>query len=147
MVFQWKLKMSVPVEDAVAELDRINQKYGEIDPATIVEESRPEDAVLHKLFDWDDASAAEKYRLTQARFIIRNIQHTEETGNGNVVVRTYHNTDHGYKPTQVIMQDAYMREILLRTALKELEEFRAKYHHLAALAVVFDAMDKIEKTA
>lgn len=146
MVFQWKLKMSVPVEDAAAELDRIFREHGEIDPQTVVDESRPEGAVLHNLFDWDDASAAEKYRLTQARFIIRNIVQEEETAEGPVVVRGYHSTERSYLPTTVIMSDADMREMLLDRALKELEEFQAKYRHLAALAGVFEAIEQVERT-
>jgi hypothetical protein len=36
-------------------------------PAVVVEESRDEAALLHPMFEWDDASAAERYRQGMAR--------------------------------------------------------------------------------
>lgn len=150
MVFQWKLKMSVPASDAAAELDRIYRKYGEIDPHTVVDESRPEGAVLHGLFDWDDASAAEKYRVVQARFIIRNIVPADAEDDADTRVRSYHSIGRNYLPTKVIMSDADMRKRLLDAALRDLEEMKAKYRHLSELAAVFEAADEVlatQKTA
>ena len=69
----------------------------------------------------------------------------EETAEGPVVVRGYHSTERSYLPTTVIMSDADMREMLLDRALKELEEFQAKYRHLAALAGVFEAIEQVER--
>lgn len=146
MVFQWKIPLKVPVEVAAAELDRIFDQYGEISPETVVDESRSEDAVLHPLFEWDDAKAAEKYRITQARFIIRNIEHESATENGPVVVRSYSQAEHNYAPTKTILADIDLRNLLLERALKEFEEYRAKYHSLAVLATVFEAMDEIKKS-
>ena len=146
-VFEWKIPLKVSAADAAAELDRIYDKYNEIDPEKVVEESRPEGAVLHSLFDWDDASAAAKYRVTQARFIIRNIERTEDTNDGPVKVRHIVHTDDRYAPVMVVMSDTELRNRQLEMALEELSEIEAKYHHLKALAAVFDALDEIKKTA
>ena len=146
MVFQWKIPLKVSAAAAANELERIFKKYGEIAPETVVEESRAEESVLHDLFEWDDAKAAEKYRVTQARFIIRNIVNEEGTEDGPILVRSYHNMEQAYAPTTVIMSDRDMRERLLEQALAEMESFRAKYHHLKALADVFIAMDEALKT-
>ena len=68
MTYKWKLPGIIPVEaqEAGEELDRIYKKYGELQPSTIVDESRDSSAPLHKCFEWDDQTAAEKYRETQA---------------------------------------------------------------------------------
>ena len=75
--YAWKiasLAKGIPVEDAVKELDRIKSIYGTLTPENVLDASRLETAVLYKLFNWDDAKAAEHYRLQQARTILNNIQ-------------------------------------------------------------------------
>jgi len=75
--YAWKLigfSKGIDINEAVIELERIKNLYGELTPQTVLDASRPEDAVLHKLFNWDDASAAEHYRLQQARTILNNIE-------------------------------------------------------------------------
>tara|TARA_R100000458_G_C8277613_1_gene253206 strand:- start:3795 stop:4382 length:588 start_codon:yes stop_codon:yes gene_type:complete len=61
-------------QDAGEELERINNKYGKTTPADVVDESRPDDAVLHPAFEWDDEIAAEEHRKTQARQLIRAVR-------------------------------------------------------------------------
>jgi hypothetical protein len=39
-----------------------------------VDEARPEDAVLHPVFTWDDPVAAEKYREIEARTLIKRVR-------------------------------------------------------------------------
>jgi len=75
--YAWKLigfSKGLDINEAVIELERIKNLYGELTPQTVLDASRPEDAFLHKLFNWDDASAAEHYRLQQARTILNNIE-------------------------------------------------------------------------
>ena len=50
------------------------EKYfpdGMITPEELLNAARPKKSEIHSLFDWDDTRAAEKYRLFQARNIIR----------------------------------------------------------------------------
>ena len=75
--YAWKiasLAKGIPVEDAVKELDRIKSIYGSLTPENVLDASRLKTAVLHDLFNWDDAKAAEHYRLQQARTILNNIE-------------------------------------------------------------------------
>lgn len=44
---------------------------GQISPRELVDLARPKNSPIHHYFDWDDQSAAEKYRLRQARQMIR----------------------------------------------------------------------------
>ena len=74
MVYRWKVeKYQVDAQSAGEELQRIEQKYGGLRPYEIVTESRPETAPLHSCFLWDEREAAERYRLEQARELLRNI--------------------------------------------------------------------------
>lgn len=56
------------------ELERIRTKYKRLQPRKVVEESRKKGAPLHRIFDWNDSSAAGKYRDWQARNLIRSVQ-------------------------------------------------------------------------
>lgn len=53
------------------EIQRIYDRDGEVRPTVVVKESRPKDAPLHANFEWNNKRAGEKYRLIQARNIIR----------------------------------------------------------------------------
>lgn len=113
--------------------------------AQILDKARDEQTELHKCFDWDDAAAAEKWRLQQARHIVCNLVIKEKSDTPRPEVRVFFKTDadNGYKPTVLIMQDKDEYRKLLDRALAELTSFRAKYKTLVELGGVFDAIDKV----
>lgn len=113
--------------------------------AQILDKARDEKTELHKCFDWDDAEAAEKWRMQQARHIVCNLVIKEKTDAPKPEVRVFFKTDDesGYKPTVLIMQDKDEYRKLLDRALAELNSFRSKYKTLVELDGVFDAIDKV----
>lgn len=130
------------------EINSIGEKYT---PHDVVERARDENSELHRLFEWDDSIAAEKYRETQARYVIRClvITHDEETGKQysapiRSIVSTNERTKE-YTPIKrvIVVQDAY--EKLLEEARRELAAFRRKYETLSELEPVFEAIDEIIK--
>jgi hypothetical protein len=52
------------------ELDKLYKKEGMITPASILDSARAATSPLHGFFEWDDAKAGEKWRLTQAMEMI-----------------------------------------------------------------------------
>jgi hypothetical protein len=61
--------------DQVAEiLLGLERDNGRLLPVDVVEAARPEDSPLHSRFEWDDTEAAVKYRLSQARALIRTVK-------------------------------------------------------------------------
>jgi len=65
----------VNADVAGLELERIRAQHGgQLSPPDVVHESRPAHAPLHPVFEWDDSTAAEQWRLTQARNIIRSVR-------------------------------------------------------------------------
>lgn len=62
------------------ELARILERDGGIRPSVVVEEARPKRAKLHDEFEWNNEKAAEEYRLSQARRLIRVTQIVMPTG-------------------------------------------------------------------
>lgn len=64
----------IDAEEAVSELERIKDMFGEITPELIVDVARQEDNPLHNYFEWDNEAAAERWRLQQARILLNNIE-------------------------------------------------------------------------
>lgn len=62
------------------ELAKLVAKYDHVTPEIVLREARDPAHPLHGFFDWNDRSAAEKYRITQARALI--MQYRQETAPG-----------------------------------------------------------------
>ena len=118
--------------------------FGKFTPMEVLEKAKDETTELHKCFEWNDSIAAEKYRLEQAKNIIRMLVYEKETKE-QAVVRYYAKTEtkHVYQPTKqfLVQEDEYQG--LLRRALAELEAFKNKYHTLTELENIFEAMEII----
>ena len=118
--------------------------FGKFTPMEVLEKAKDETTELHKCFEWNDSIAAEKYRLEQAKNIIRMLVYEKGTKE-QAVVRYYAKTEtkHVYQPTKqfLVQEDEYQG--LLRRALAELEAFKKKYHTLTELESIFEAMEMI----
>lgn len=136
---------SVSAQDAGDELERIYDKRGKIDPADVVDESRPDDAVLHPCFEWRDDVAAEEWRKQQARTICRCIVTVAaQEGKDPVAVRAVMHVHGSYHPTQIIVQDQDKYNDLLQSALREFTASKKKFSMLSnfdEIRAIFDAID------
>lgn len=115
-----------------AELERIREKHNKLTPDVIIEESRDESAPLHSAFEWNDSRAAEEYRKTQARYLVRSIEVTiEETDPPTAYyVNIAIGIENEYKPVTVVVKnadeckDALERALSrLRSAVQAFEEY------------------------
>lgn len=68
------IRFGIDAQEAGEELERIKQRDRTIVPEVVVDEARPEDAVLHPAFEWDDPVAAERYRVIQAQQLIKRVR-------------------------------------------------------------------------
>ena len=154
MVYQWKgRKYAVSANIVGKEVEQIEKNQGEVTSKSLVDAARPEDSALHKLFEWDDAKAAESYRLHEAGKILCALSIVREDTPGPTVVRAYMNiADEADNPTRrtgtfINTQDAFKdkekRSLILRVAIRELKEMRRKYDTLTELAAVFEAIDEL----
>jgi|SRR5215472_2243064 len=102
------------------ELATIETAEGRLVPSTVVDAARAPDSPLHPLFEWDDSAAAEKYRLDQARTIIRRVTVTVTTQEETVTIPAYvHDPEapprvERYKRVQVIAQNEAETLALMR---------------------------------
>ena len=128
--------------------ERLEASPEGLTPTSVLNASRDEQSLLHNEFEWDDTVAAEQYRKSQARAIIQNL--TVVTSTTDVEEREQ-NADRayvitpGYKGVYVSLDNALNREEwrahLLKTALRDMEIFTAKYQRLIELAPVVQAME------
>lgn len=136
----------VTADQAVEELERIREKRGILTPGIIVDESRGENALLHKCFQWDDTKAAALYREEQARTLIRNIRCVVEITEISYKTRTYVNVStvegspRSYLPIDTAMSEDYSRADLLNQAKEDARKFITKYNTLEQLNKVKEEM-------
>lgn len=117
------------------------EERGELTAQNLVDVSRPADAILHDEFEWDDDVAANQYRLTQARSIIRHIQIVRtETGEEEKVFVNVRVERPEYTTIRKALMIPDERELLLRAAKRDMEAFRAKYEKLIELDAVMNAI-------
>lgn len=121
---------------------------GELTAHRLLEESRDSSAPLHNLFEWDDKIAAEEYRISQARHIIRSITVEAET-DVKQPVRAFisiHQEKQEYKPITSVIRSVTLREQMLANALRDLRAFKQKYEVLNELASIFSEIDALEES-
>lgn len=114
-------------------------------PSEIVDKARDNGTELHKCFEWDDAIAAEKHRLHQARQLVCHLVIRETVHEDKPPIRFFFKPDSGagYQPTQIIVRNQDRYQALLADAMRDLEALRVKYRSLAELERVFDEIDSL----
>ena len=152
MIYKWKSGARAPVSAQVAgEVCEQMSAKGKLTPKALVDASRPEDAPLHKAFEWDDQKAAERYRESQAAYIIRSIEVKRE--DATEPVRAFFSvpkeggTSYQYHSIDTILRSTDSRESLLEAAKRELEAFTRKYDQLVELAEVIEAAERLLSVA
>lgn len=140
--------IGVPAEVAGHEIERVEQKYGEVTAVNLLDESRPEDAPLHKCYEWDDSVAAEQYRLFQSRKILSAVHVVILNDDGAKVETrmmanvTENRTGEGrYINMVAALAHVDSRAIVLNRAREEMKTFKDKYQNLSELSKVMQAID------
>lgn len=125
---------------------------GQLTPAAVVDAARPRNSPLHEYFDWSDTSAAEKFRLLQARQLIRTVVTMLPSKNGpQRTIRAFvslpddRSKREGYRLTTEVIRSKDLRVKLLKGALREAQSFANRYRHLKECAGVVSAIDEFEE--
>ena len=151
MVFEYKWRnynQKVSAQKAGEFFEELEAANGYLSEKMVLEASRPEDALLHKCFDWDDSSAAEKYRLSQAHIMLANIVKVAVKDEQQTATRAFVNvnpdvTKKGwYRSIQIALEDENDREVVLAAAKREMSAFIAKYKNLKELSNVIKVMEE-----
>lgn len=117
------------------------------EPATIVRHARDMGSVAHRLFNWDDESAAHEQRLIVARklygclVVDAVIYRDNKPVTIQVAAIVKGGRDEPYEPIAKVMGNSEKRRYRLAKCLRELTIVRREYAALSELAVVFAEID------
>jgi hypothetical protein len=153
-VYGWKsgTRFKRNVAQAVGDrLDDLRLRNGGLRPEDVVADAKPDDSPLHPLFEWDDTTAANGYRLVQAREVIRSIVvvSSEDSAHPDsmrafVRVSSVGEDDErgaAYTHIDEAMANTRMREEVLSRAKGELAAWSKRYRQLQELASVHAAIE------
>lgn len=153
LAYSWRTGARLPLkaEVAVPVLERLrSQNNGRLTAAQVLDHARDPASPLHIAFDWDDSSAAEKHRLSQAGSLIMNARVTVVSKSGEskpvrafVSVLQDEDEDATYTSTVVAMQDADLRGQILARARNDLAAWRKRYDNLQEFASLFEVIDEV----
>jgi hypothetical protein len=117
-------------------LQEIYQERGRLTAHDVLEEARVPGHPLHSRFEWDDSVAAERYRLDQARQLIREVKITfvPRGATEPESVRGYFSVPspegRAYQPTEEIANNPLMLKMLLNDMSRDWNRMRERYGHL-----------------
>lgn len=154
MIFKYEGRSyGVPAQVAGERLREIEDRDGSVTPQAVVDDARPEDSLLHPVFEWDDEKAAEAYRIHQAGNFIRCIVVVPEKNDTvKEPIKLFINTnptDDGQKRIgsfinlRSAMENPASRSVILSNAKHEMLLFKKKYSQLKELSKVFEAIDSV----
>ena len=151
--YKWKSasRIKADAQKAGELMEQLSETEDGLTAHTLLEASKPEDAILHNEYEWDDAKAATEWRLHTSRNIINSImvvavlkeEGKDEPTEVNVRGFLIADEESKYEQLEVIVNDVDKRAAMLETALRELEAFRRKYKTLSELQPVFTAIDTL----
>ena len=123
-------------------LQELTESEGGLTPQRLVDESRDENHPLHCEFEWDDSIAAEAYRITQAKQLIRDITivHDEEQKKSDRGFVITPGGNHVYVPLNDALNNEEWKTNLLNAAKRDMIAFIAKYRRLQELTAVIEPM-------
>ena len=149
--FKAGTRIKSPIASVMSEIRRATVD-GNVSLQDLVDNAKPKDAPLHCEFEWHNPTAANKWRLEQARKIIQSV---EFIPNDSPPVRGYHSVEaivtkpdgtekqkQVFRSVQDILACPESRADLLLQAIRDVQALRKKYAALQELAQVWAALDK-----
>lgn len=156
MVYQRKYEWSgysysVPAQVVGEHVAAIEERDGEVTKESFLDSARSKASPVHKLFDWDNKVAGEKWRLQQAKNILSCLRiNIVCEDRAPIKTRAFINIVPGsnngrFLSTELAMANLDTRTGVLTRAQQELQSFREKYSTLTELSTVIAAIDDYMK--
>lgn len=145
----------VDAQTAGEELERIHAKRGVLQAQDVVQESRPDDAPLHPVFEWRDQVAAENYRVWQARNLIKSVEVVVQDAGQDSRTPVYvhcpqpqqDGSKSGYQPVDMVVNRPDLYAIAVAECARKLAEAEASLEKLKAAAERADANSNTDRMA
>ncbi len=136
--------------DPVKCYEEITSIGDEVTPEQVVEKGMDPNTELSKCFTKDDTEAAYKWRLREAREVLRQLivvtrpdpeEETREPVQFRVMMKNEADPESGYKQTIMMVRDEDEYQKLLSRAYEELRCFKQKYSVLRELSEILDLIN------
>lgn len=135
-------------------LERIRDRYGKLTAKTVLTEARKPKHVLHGQFEWDDSTAAEKYRLAQAGMLIRAVVVTfpevDESPRAFLPVSVRISEDRverRYEPLALVLGDSELSAQVLTEVRSGIAALRRKLDMLSQAEGLISALAHADEVA
>jgi hypothetical protein len=136
-----------PVGEELARITATNG--GLLTPAEVINAARNKTSVLHRHFDWNNAAAAQQWRLQQARHLVAAIRIVADDGDHSLTrayVSIHANGSTAYHSLDEVLKNGALQELLLRQADRDLAMFERRYAELIDIcALVTKARQRISE--
>ena len=132
------------------------QKVGEeldemqtVNVENILDKARNEDTELHKVFEWNNEVAGEKWRRHQASQMLQELQvviikgdkeNKPKTAKAYVTLKR----DTEYEPIEAVVNDPLKYESLREIALNKIRKIRQDYAEVESLKELYAMIDSLE---
>ncbi len=149
MYYRWKRQPFAGADaDVIGEHIESLAKNGIITPIDLVKDAKKKTSPLHKCFEWNDTAAAKAYRITQAQYILRQINVTVERGDEtSFTVRAFchvsNEEQQGYTTIESALKDPELWNCVLIQAVAEIKQFQQKYKDIKEFGSLFGEIDKL----
>lgn len=158
-----KQKVQFKSKEGTAEKDKKAKIYGEhilrmmkeksiksVTAREVLEDAKDETTPYHDHFDWDDTSAAEQFRLSQARQLIASIVEVKIIREEEVPIRVFVNVigsdgERAYFPMEYAMARPKLANQVIANALKEVKNWSIRYKEYQELARIREAIGSTEE--
>jgi hypothetical protein len=155
MIYRWRegARQRGSAQEVGSRLETIRLlNGGSLTPPAVVEDATAPESPLHPHFEWDDAKAADEFRLAQARELVASVMVVyadEVQGAPTEPVRAFASIGgetgkpRAYTSTLEAMRAPAMRAEILAQARAELEGWRRRYRHYTELAKAVEAIEQV----
>lgn len=146
--YRWRVGSYFTIADANIVGNEISSLQ-KITPENVVKFARNEETELHKLFEWNDTEAGEKWRKHQASMILGDlkvvVKKQEDNQVQEKVTRAFVTLGYKkeYETIQSVVKEPEKYDLLLERATERLRSIRNTYAELAELREIFELIDKL----
>lgn len=131
-------------------IESLERQHGGVTAEIVLEEAKKRNSTLHDFFEWDNANAADAYRLSQASYLLRSIHvvilrdgDEEETRAFHPVLLRGEDMGKQYLSASVVFSDVDYHCQVIEQALRELTGWKRRYHQYKELSEIFEAIERV----
>lgn len=139
---EWRLyKFNADPNKCLKEIRSLGQDFT---TEQVLDLARNPETELHRCIDWDDTIAAEKWRMEQARLVVRSlvvVVQKHETEPIKLRIFEHDHEEKVYRETRLTFRNEDRYAQLKKQAMQEMNQFIKRYRTIVELSEVIEQME------